>query len=778
MTLAPTASETAVVIAAHTLDRWDSLCAAVDSVMGQVPSPREVVVAVDQNEALADAVALRYPGSTVVLNSGRRGAATTRNRGVDATEATFVAFLDDDAVACAGWLEALVGPLADPAVVGVGGHVAPLWAGGEPVWFPPEFYWAVGATYRGMPEIRGPVRNVWSENMAVRRAQFLAVNGFREGYGKTGSVSAPEDTDLCVRLAAAFPGTTWVYEPAARVGHLVPSDRATLRFLLRRSVNEGVAKAALGRMLGDEGNPAAGLADEKRHAMMTVPRGIASELRAAVRDRDIDSARRAGASTLALGAAATGLMMGTVVDATAGAVGSRASRDSGGNRGLRDVADKQSGKSEETGSARPGSPTSGLAARRLLTTTGAPWECLDVDVADRVPALPENPGEPVPGGAHILVRVHGEPVGTVWVATGGARLDAAELSALINAEHGDAVQQRLVSSRWRQEQDAARLKGGDLTVVVCTRNRPDGLRTTLDALQAQTYARLRVVVVDNAPTDDRTRQVVEEYSAASIPVICVTEPVPGLSRARNTGLAECVTELIAFLDDDETPATDWAVEIVRGFAAAPSVDCVTGLIVPRSLESHPEQLFELWGGHAKGLDLRQEIHDGTTLERERILFPLPPFGAGGNMAFRAAVLREHGGFNVALGAGTPVKGAEDTDMFARVLLDGGTLVYRPSATVGHLHRATLDALEDQIYGYGSGLTAWYVAVLRSRPALVLDLLGLVPRGIREVFSSSGNRAASHGDAFPASLRAASFRGLVAGPWNLVRSELGNRRVAA
>ena len=70
--------------------------------MGQVPPPREVVVAVDQNEALADAVALRYPGSTVVLNSGRRGAATTRNRGVDATEATFVAFLDDDAVACAG----------------------------------------------------------------------------------------------------------------------------------------------------------------------------------------------------------------------------------------------------------------------------------------------------------------------------------------------------------------------------------------------------------------------------------------------------------------------------------------------------------------------------------------------------------------------------------------------------------------------------------------------------------------------------------------------------
>lgn len=755
MTSGAATDGTEVVIAAYTRERWDSLCTAIDSVAAQEPAPSGIVVAVDHEPGLAEDVARRYPGVTVVLNTGSRGAAATRNRGVAATVAGCVAFLDDDAVAEPGWLAALVAPLADPAVIGVGGHVAPLWADGDASWFPPEFYWAVGATYRGMPRVRGPVRNVWSENMAVRRAQFLAVGGFREGYGKTGTVNAPEDTDLCLRMSAAHPGTAWLHEPAARVGHLVPRERSTLRFLLRRSFNEGAAKAGMGRMHAREGGSAAALADERRHAASTVPRGIAAELGAAVRDRDGAAARRAGAGGLALAAAAAGVVVGTA----------RAARADGHHHA-------------GPGGAAPAWPVVGTAARRALTTTGTPWACLDVDVAGAIPGLPAVPGDPVPGGAHVLIRVHGEPVGVLWVATGGVAIPPEGMAGLVDAEYGEAVRERLTTSRWRQDQADARAAGPDLTVVVCTRERPDGLRVTLDALQRQAYDRLHVVVVDNAPTSDATRRVVAEYADARIPVTCVTEPVPGLSRARNAGLAACATELVAFLDDDETPAADWAVEIVRGFAAAPRVDCVTGLIVPRALDSLPEQLFELWGGHAKGMGLRQEVHDGTALSRSRILYPLPPFGAGGNMAFRTDALREQGGFDVALGAGTPVKGAEDTDMFARILLDGGTLVHRPSATVGHQHRATLDSLADQLYGYGSGLTAWYAAVLRRRPALVADLLALVPRGIREILSDSGDRAASHGDAFPASLRRANLRGLAAGPWNLVRSEADARRAIA
>ena len=124
-------------------------------------------------------------------------------------------FLDDDAVARSNWLQNLTAPLARPSVVGVGGHVEPIWLGRPPKWMPEEFLWVVGASYRGMPSEAAPVRNAWSENMAVAKADFWAVNGFREGFGKTGQWSQPEDTDFCMRLTDAMPGRTWWYEPLA-----------------------------------------------------------------------------------------------------------------------------------------------------------------------------------------------------------------------------------------------------------------------------------------------------------------------------------------------------------------------------------------------------------------------------------------------------------------------------------------------------------------------------------------------------------------------------------
>jgi GT2 family glycosyltransferase len=79
------------------------------------------------------------------------------------------------------------------------GRVEPIWAASRPHWFPPEFDWVVGASYRGMPQAVTPVRNAWSNNMAIRRTVFLAVGGFRDNFGKTGERSRPEDTDLCLR---------------------------------------------------------------------------------------------------------------------------------------------------------------------------------------------------------------------------------------------------------------------------------------------------------------------------------------------------------------------------------------------------------------------------------------------------------------------------------------------------------------------------------------------------------------------------------------------------
>lgn len=305
MTRPAGASVTSVVIAAHTLRRSADLAGAVASALGQEPVPQEVVVAVDNNPDLHEWACRQLPGVITVDHRGRRGASATRNAGARAASGAVLAFMDDDAVARPGWLQNLVAPLDHPNVIGVGGHLEPVWPGPAPEWMPEEFLWVVGASYRGLPETAGPVRNVWSGNMAVARSDFWAVGGFREDFGKTDHASSPEDTDFCIRLAGALNGGTWWYEPSARAGHKVPPDRCTLRFFLWRCRNEGQGKAELSAAVGADD----ALRDERRHAVKTLPEGMRRELWAALADREYAAARRASAIGLGLGAASMGYLM-------------------------------------------------------------------------------------------------------------------------------------------------------------------------------------------------------------------------------------------------------------------------------------------------------------------------------------------------------------------------------------------------------------------------------------------------------------------------------------
>ncbi len=271
VTALPTVS---VVIPAFMMERWDDLQAAVASVRAQTVQVLETVVVIDHNADLLGRAEHRLPGVIVVPNIGSQGASGARNTGVAACHGEIVAFLDDDVVASPTWLETLLRHFADPDVVGVGGRLDPLWAGSRPRWFPYEFDWAVGASYRGMPEKATPVRNVWSGNMAIRRSVFDAINGFRDDFGKVGQRSRPEDTDLCLRSAAQAKGT-WVYEPTGIAGHRVPPGRTTLGYFLRRCLHEGSGKAALAALNGAGESTSA----EKLYTRRVLPEGIARGIR-------------------------------------------------------------------------------------------------------------------------------------------------------------------------------------------------------------------------------------------------------------------------------------------------------------------------------------------------------------------------------------------------------------------------------------------------------------------------------------------------------------------
>ena len=195
-----------VIITAFSMKRWDDLCEAVAAIQAQTVPVLETIVVVDHHPGLLARAHRELLGVTVIANSGGRGASAARNTGVAASHGALIAFIDDDALASPRWLEALLVHFTDPSVVGVGGRLDPLWATSRPRWFPPEFDWAVGVSYPGMPKSAEAVRNVWGNNMAIRRQVFDMVGGFRSDFGKVGVRSRPEDTDLCLRTAKKYGG--------------------------------------------------------------------------------------------------------------------------------------------------------------------------------------------------------------------------------------------------------------------------------------------------------------------------------------------------------------------------------------------------------------------------------------------------------------------------------------------------------------------------------------------------------------------------------------------
>jgi glucosyl-dolichyl phosphate glucuronosyltransferase len=302
------ASDATVVLATYDHRRWPFLMATVETLLAEPHQPRQVVICVDQNEELCERIRLTWPQVTAVLNTRGRGASATRNTGAELAETPFIAFLDDDIRIHEGWLSRLLQPFVDQAVVGTGGGVVPGWQLRRPNWFPEEFDWVVGASYRGMPTVQSVVRNVWSENMAVRTEVFHAVGGFRSDFGKVGTRSSPEDTDLCIRMAATAPGASWIYVPDALAEHHVPVSRASFPYFLRRTYLEGRGKVEMAHLLGRQEK----LQDERYYLRRTLPSGILAGFWGAVRHSDMSGLLRAGAIVAGILAAGIGAAAGVL----------------------------------------------------------------------------------------------------------------------------------------------------------------------------------------------------------------------------------------------------------------------------------------------------------------------------------------------------------------------------------------------------------------------------------------------------------------------------------
>jgi glucosyl-dolichyl phosphate glucuronosyltransferase len=297
-----------VVVPTWNFDRREDLARCVKAIEAQSVAPREVLVVVDHNQRLLDWATGAFPRATVIANRHERGVVGNRNTGIEAAQGDIVVLTDDDTEAEPDWIENLASCFADPSVVGVTGELVPRWAGREPLWFPAEFYWVFGCSYAGLPTEVSPVRNPIGANMAVRREAVQEVGGFREGAAPRelrhrGAVVAGghalEDTELGIRIGRRWPQMRWLYQPHATVRHMVDAEQATLGYLVRRSFEEGGGKAVLAHAVGSED----GLASERRHLFVVIPRGVLGGLRDLLRGDGWGLAR---AAAIGIGILATG----------------------------------------------------------------------------------------------------------------------------------------------------------------------------------------------------------------------------------------------------------------------------------------------------------------------------------------------------------------------------------------------------------------------------------------------------------------------------------------
>jgi glycosyltransferase involved in cell wall biosynthesis len=363
-----------------------------------------------------------------------------------------------------------------------------------------------------------------------------------------------------------------------------------------------------------------------------------------------------------------------------------------------------------------------------MTEAGSVWVGL-LDMDDVRPVV--GMSGPVSGDyrqARVLIRTHRAPVGHVSVPilpveTLTARVRTAAETKLADALHRHALWDKSadevdVSREWAAQaacpHDFPTCNGAGITIIVCTRDRTEGLRECLRTLQQVAYDPIEIIVVDNAPSGNAAQEAVTALSRDDSRIRYTCESRPGLSRARNHGLVHARHDIVAFTDDDALVDSGWPSAVAAGFATDPEAMCVTGLVACRSLDTGSQRYFDSRYSWGEAFEPRR--YDLSAHRHPSRLYPFSAgiFGTGANFAVRRSAMAGLGGFDPLLGAGSLGRGGEDLDMFLRVILAGGRICYMPSALVWHYHRADIKALSDQIYSYGYGLGAYLVKHLLNR----------------------------------------------------------------
>lgn len=391
-----------------------------------------------------------------------------------------------------------------------------------------------------------------------------------------------------------------------------------------------------------------------------------------------------------------------------------------------------------------------------------PSAVLDLDLAN----LPRHIGGLDPyTRAFMLIRYKGVPVGKIWVPVQNGQLTIAHVYPDMMHAAEPALKKAWLHQylQW-DERDVKDPVPLTATIAICTRNRTEDLKRCLDALMTLPDDGQEIMVIDNCPSTDDTKELAADYPR----VRYVLEKRPGLDIARNTALQSATTDIVAFTDDDAVPDANWLRMLLKNFQDN-QVMCVTGMTMPLELETEAQEAFENYSPFGKGF--ARKVYSAETHNP----IATGQVGAGASMAFRRSVLEQVGHFDEALDAGTPTESGGDHEFFARILLAGYHIVYDPEALNWHRHRRTWPETKKAIRGYGIGVYAFWTRLLTAEKQAGIIKLSFawffrqqLPNVMRSVLKRRGS--------YPLHLLLAELRGCMLGPWKYYSSRRKIKRM--
>ncbi len=429
-----------------------------------------------------------------------------------------------------------------------------------------------------------------------------------------------------------------------------------------------------------------------------------------------------------------------------------------------------------------------------------PVKMVEVELSQPLPVIPlfNKQGKGDYQKATILARLHSYPLGLLEMDFASGDIAPERLALQLWAAFGEQINKHLGEDGFSQVQN---LPGSGLSIdaqprceagrqsmlaaapvasiIIATRDRAHSLATALNSILSLEYPQFEVILIDNAPKTSETFDYYADneprFARKNISLRYIREDVPGLAVAHNRGLEAISNPIVAFTDDDVIVDKYWLAELVRGFDAAPDVGCVTGLVIPMELNTPAQVLFEEFGGFTKGFMPR--VFDLAQYRPDDPLFPYSAgkFGTGANMAFRTEFILKAGGFDPALGIGTPTLGADDMGAFFQAIRQGYQLVYQPSALIRHQHRRTYPELQRQMRGYGVGLTAFLMKCLVDEPKAIVDVVTKIPAGMRYAFAANSTRNRGKSTNYPPELERIERKGMLYGPLAYLYSRWQYRR---